>query len=636
VCGIAGVIDLAGRAEPELAERMGDAIAHRGPDDRGAYSDEAAALVHLRLSIIDLSPNGHQPLADPTGRYHLVFNGEIYNYIELRRELEAKGHKFRTATDNEVLLTAFVEWGEGCERRLRGMWAFAVWDAQERTLTCSRDRFGIKPFYYRVRGRRLEFASELKAMLVASGEEHRLNERVAHDYLLYGRMEHGSETFVEGVSRLMPAHTLRFDERGLRLTRYWQLEQRESPSGDAAEAVRAGFMEAMGLHLRSDVPIGTCLSGGLDSSAIVCVVPLLLGAGDLSEVVGARQRTFTATFPGEPIDERRYAEAVVEAVGAEPHWVTFSAEDVVADLPRIVWDQDEPFGSTSHVAQWYVMKAAREAGVKVMLDGQGGDEVFAGYHTSFAPRLRDLLSAGRLGELRRVATSMRLEHGYPLSAAARSLVAGFSGERMIDAMRARSSGASRLAGPRLKEPGRVDLEPDPPPPGSDALRRHLHALLVRTQLPELLRYEDRNSMAHGIEARVPMLDHELVQLAFSLQGDELLDGATTKVVLRRALADVLPPLIRDRRDKIGFATPLGRYFDGALGDLVHSVLSSSRTAERGVVDPAQALSRLREHRAGGRTAGFELWRAFNLELWARYALDGEPVSSGVSPSMTAA
>jgi asparagine synthase (glutamine-hydrolysing) len=418
------------------------------------------------------------------------------------------------------------------------------------------------------------------------------------------------------VLRLPPAHNLVVDDRGLRLDRYWRLEEREPPS-DAAEAVRETFVDAVRIHLRSDVPVGTCLSGGIDSSAIACGVDLLLRTeAENAKPVGERQKTFTAYFELPGYDERPYARAVIEQTRAEPHWITFGDAEVVDLLPQIVATQDEPFGSTSIVAQWHVMKAAREAGMTVMLDGQGADEIFAGYHGYFGPFFADLLADRRFHQLRSEVDAYRALHGASVSNAAAALVRPFLPERVRRLARARAQGSGALVHESLR--GVEPLaKPNGDAPYGDRLRRQLHLILTQRGLPELLRYEDRNSMAHSLEARVPFLDHRLVELLFSLHAGELIERGRTKAVLRRALGDLLPPLVRDRVDKLGFVTPEQQWLRGKLGELAADVFASQSFRERGWVNAVAARARLDKHRRGELNAGFELWRALNVELWAR-------------------
>jgi asparagine synthase (glutamine-hydrolysing) len=600
MCGIAGVVDLHRPADCPAVDAMLDQLAHRGPDGRGIFADDGVCLGHLRLAILDLSDAGLQPMQD--GELQLLHNGEIYNYLELREELRAHGHRFTTGTDSEVILAAYREWGERCVERFNGMWAFVIWDAAKRTLFASRDRLGIKPFYYRLNGDTFAFASEPWA-LRQSG----VNLRAVSDYLAQGYLDQDDETFFADVVRLPPAHSLTFGPNGLRAWRYWQLEPGDAPA-DAVAAVRETFLDAVRLQLRSDVPVGTCLSGGIDSSSIAVAV---------AYHGHEHQKTVTAYFDDQGFDERRYARAVVERTGAEAHWVSFDAEQLVDDLPAIVQAQGEPFGSTSICAGWYVMREARRAGLTVMLDGQGGDEIFAGYRASFGYHLSDLLRAGRVTEATRELRAFASVHGPRWAAVA--LATPHTPEPVRLAARGRLRGAAGLVAPELRAAahranGDGSLFPD-------RLRRQLQILLTRRGLPELLRYEDRNSMAHSLEARVPLLDHRLVELAFSLPGNELIRRGETKSVLRRALADLLPREVAQRRDKLGFVTPESRFMRGALGDLAADVFASQSFRERGFVDANAARARLARHRQGRLQAGMELWRALNVELWARRFLD---------------
>jgi asparagine synthase (glutamine-hydrolysing) len=601
MCGLCGVVDLDAPAERAAVDRWLDQLSHRGPDGRGVHAEDGVCLGHLRLAIIDLSDAGLQPFA--RDGLQLVHNGEIYNYLELRDELRGLGHRFRTETDTEVLLAAYQQWGERCVERFNGIWAFAIWNPAERVLFASRDRFGVKPLYYRLDGGRLAFASE--PWVLGRREP---NLRAVRDYLEQGWLDHDDETFFAGVRRLPPAHNLRFDGR-LAIERYWRLEQQDAPD-DPVAAVRELFLDAVRLQLRSDVPVGTALSGGIDSSAIAVAV----AARGVE-----RQKTVSAWFDDAGFDERPYARAVVAATGAEAHWVTFTASELVDTLPAIVHAQGEPFGSTSIAAGWHVMRAAREAGLTVMLDGQGGDELFAGYRAAYGYRLADLLARGELRELRRELSGFWSQHGSEPLAATGVLARPFLPVAAGAAARARLKGSAALAHREIRGLARA-----PEPNGhafSDRLRRHLAQTLTRRGLPELLRYEDRNSMAHAIEARVPFLDHRLVELAYSLDGAQLIARGQTKAVLRRALTDLLPPAVRDRRDKLGFVTPESRFMREALGDLAQATFESSEFRRRGLVDTQAAGERLARHRRGDVTAGMELWRALNVELWAREFLD---------------
>jgi asparagine synthase (glutamine-hydrolysing) len=601
MCGLCGVVDLAAPPDRAAVESMLDGLAHRGPDGRGVFAAEGICLGHLRLAIIDLSDAGLQPFEQDG--LQLLHNGEIYNYLELREELRARGHGFRTETDTEVLLAAYREWGGRCVERFNGMWAFAIWDPERRTLFASRDRFGVKPFYYRLDDGRFVFASEPWVL-----GRRRANLRAVRDYLEQGYLDHGDETFFDGVVRLPPAHSLTFGPSGLELHRYWALEPGDPPT-DPVGAVRETFLDAVRLQLRSDVPVGTCLSGGIDSSSIAVAV---------AHHGHQHQKTVTAYFDDPGFDERPYAQAVVERTGADAHWISFTPRELVDNLPAIVRGQGEPFGSTSICAGWFVMREAKRAGLTVMLDGQGGDEIFGGYRAFFGYRLSDLLRAGRVAEATAELRAFAGVNGLRWAAVA--LVNPHVPERVRLTARARLRRAGALVAPELRT-----SESEAAPNGHafpDRLRRQLHLVLGRRGLPELLRYEDRNSMAHSLEARVPLLDHRLVELAFSLPGDELIRRGETKSVLRRALGDLLPAAVSSRRDKLGFVTPEARFLRGPLGDLAADIFGSQSFTQRGFVDAAAGRKRLERHRRNDRDAGFELWRALNLELWAREFLDG--------------
>lgn len=611
MCGISGVVALGRPPEVDAVAAMASALDHRGPDGDGAFADEGVALGFRRLAVIDLSDAGMQPFPSDDGALRLIHNGEVYNYRELRRELDAFGHRFRSQTDTEVILRAYEQWGERCVERFNGMWAFALWDGRERLLFCSRDRFGVKPFYYSWDGSRLAFASELKAFRAAGPLEPHLP--AVRDYLEQGYADHTDETFFAGIRKLPPAHSLVVDGSGLRLRRYWSLEPREAPA-DPAAAVRDLFLDAVRLRLRSDVPVGTCLSGGIDSSAIACAVDHLLRTeAENARPVGDRQRTFTAYFEERGFDERTYAKAVVDHTRSQPHWITFDSNDLLDALPSIVRTQDEPFGSTSIAAQWFVLRAAKDAGLKVMLDGQGADETLAGYHGYFGPFFADLLRRGKLRELAAELRAYRAVHRAGVTTAAVALARPFLPARVRWTLRARVRGGAALAHPGLPPTDAAELDGS----GDDFLHRQIRLILTRRGLPELLRYEDRNSMAHSLEARVPFLDYRLVELLFSLAPGELIERGRTKAVLRRALADLLPTTVRDRVDKVGFATPEATWLRESLGDLAEDVFASREFHERGFVNAAAAQRSLARHRAGERTAGFELWRALCVELWAR-------------------
>lgn len=596
-----------------------DVVAHRGPDGRGweehGFPSGPLALGHRRLSIIDLSDAGLQPMADASGRWRLIFNGEIYNYVELRRDLEALGQSFTTRSDSEVLLSAWRVWGEAALPRLRGMFAFVILDRDTGTLHAARDRFGIKPLYLLQRHEGIAFASEIKQLVGLGGAGQRMNLPRVRDYLATGLIDHTDETLFEGIGQLRPGEcaTVALGGPSPRLVlRRWyrpRVETLKLSSAEAADRFRALLDESVRLHLRSDVPIGSCLSGGLDSSAIVCLAARLLGPG-------TPMTTVSAVYPGETVDERQFAEAAARFAGTKARFVTPRADELLERASELTWHQDEPFGSTSIFAQWCVFADARRAGLKVMLDGQGADEMLAGYHHAFALHLAGLLRAGRPGEALRVAIGRRRLHG-----------AGFGGQigRLALAMlptglsdRARGARHGWLS-PALAGGGDAATTAaagaglSPPRDVADLCR----TMTFASNLQMLLHWEDRNSMAHGIEARVPFLDHPLVEFALALGNDHKIVGTETKHVLRRAMRDAMPEAIVDRQDKIGFATPEGTWFRGPLASAIRQGLEETVQTCPDLFE-AGALRRMGARMLDGSgPPDFALWRVVNLGLWSR-------------------
>jgi asparagine synthase (glutamine-hydrolysing) len=619
VCGIAGVAALDGcPASADSARAMATALAHRGPDGEGFFEDAPIVLVHRRLAILDLTDAARQPMTDATGRFTIVFNGEIYNHLEIRAELEAAGSRLRSRSDTEVLLEGYARWREGVLPRLNGMFAFAIWDGVERSLFAARDRFGEKPFFYRfVPGKEFRFASEIKALVPPGAGAGKPRRDVLYRFLAFGYAGNVQETFLEGVERIPPAHALTLRDGRLSLRRYWSLpEERRSPEGteeDAVARVAALVEDAVRIRLRSDVPVGTSLSGGLDSSAVVGTVARLLEAGRAEATT--RRATFTASFPGSSVDESRYADAAASAAGAEQHRVQPGGDECLRDLPRLVEAQEEPFTGPSVYAQWRVMGLARDCGVTVLLDGQGADEIFAGYHFFFQDFWWNLLRSGRLSTLRSEMRSYDADHG------------GGRARRLLQAgVRARSPRwLSRLkGGPHLPwlsggfvREHRATLSARP----SD-LRGSLRECQATRMLPHLLRYADRNSMAFSREVRLPFLDHRLAEAVDDLPDHMKLRGGTTKWVLREAIRGVVPEEVRTRKDKIGFAVPFPEWMRGPLDAVVREVLESHRFRERGFFDVAYLRGARERLFAGEDRWADVLWSALSVELWMRAFVDG--------------
>ncbi len=667
MCGIAGIYNLdPARVDAPALCRMTERLRHRGPDDEGyvlidtrageaqhaggkdtqaglslprvAEVDARSAnlgMGHRRLAIIDTSASGHQPMSNRDGSLWLVYNGEVHNYVELRLELQDAGYTFRTHTDTEVVLAAYEEWGVECLRRFNGMWAFALWDGRRGRLFCATDRFGIKPFYYWRGDGCFVFASEPKALLCHSRVPRRPNPQAIFDYLAWGRTSHGSGTFFADVKCLPASHHLVLDAGGAcRVERWWGIEPSLAVTGgsidedEAKERVTELLTDAVRIRLRTDVPVGTCLSGGLDSSTIVCMAnSLIFGEGAVDRrLVGDKQKTFSSCAHDARFDEREFIARVAEHTGVEEHHVFPTGADLWRDLPRLVWQQDEPFGSTSVYAQWRVMERAAGARVKVLLDGQGADEVLAGYPSYYPVLFAHLARSGRV--LRAAREARRAASLAPRSArrdlagtlyylasprlmlAARRLLGralGVQSQAAVAALQdsfreqAADAGLARLRGQHQ---------------AASSLHTHLLDQIFDASLPHLLRYEDRNSMAFAIESRLPFLDHRLVEYLFSLPVDFKMRDGWTKWILRQSTERVLPEAIRWRRDKMGFVTP-GDTWLMENRDEVRSLFDGEPMSAEYVRPQAvrAALDGLHDApRPGRRTL---VWQWLNLELWLR-------------------
>jgi asparagine synthase (glutamine-hydrolysing) len=641
MCGIAGILANRGQAaDPDWIGRMEQALRHRGPDDRGflGWHESGAvqssrdpdvagharlALAHRRLSIIDLSAAGAQPMSTPDGRFHITFNGEIYNYLELRDELAAAGVAFRTRTDTEVLLHALVRWGTAALPRLTGMFAFALFDAAERRLLLARDFAGMKPLYYTELPTGLAFASEIKALLTLPGIRRRASPQRLFDYLRFGLTDHGPETLYEGIRQVPAAHYIQFGIDDARLpapVAWWRPTDAppvDLPLESSASRLRALLIDSVRLHLRSDVPLGVALSGGTDSSAILAAARTVLGGS-------AELHAFSYVADDDAISEERWIDLAAAAAGpVTVHKVRPAAADLSIDLDDLTASQDEPIGSTSVFAQRQVYAAVRRQGIKVVLCGQGADEILGGYPTFLAARLVGLMLRGRWAEAGRF---LRAASRLP---GVRGSMLGLRAGAMLLPLGAQGL-ARRLTGEQLV-PGWLnarwfterDVRPQPlwRRQSREPLREQLRRTLTETSLPALLRYEDRNSMAFSVESRLPILNHALVDFVLSLPDDQIIaaDG-TTKCVFRRALRGLVPDAILDRRDKIGFATPSQRWMR-ELQPWIDRLRQSDAARRIAAFNPAGLHRELQRGLAGNARAGGNVWRWISLVRWAeRYDL----------------
>lgn len=665
MCGIAGVVNFQQKSVGKDIRPMLSKLRHRGPDDEGyllgnttngeyvncsgpatvpgirlpaleKYVGEAHNLAfgHRRLSIIDLSNAGHGPMGYSQGELWISYNGEVYNYLELRAELEEIGYRFETSTDTEVVLAAYSEWGENCLSKLNGMWAFAIWDRTRKQLFCARDRFGIKPFYYYWDGKLFLFASEIKAILAHPAVSSSPNQAIVYDYLALGSLDHTTSTFFEGIKRLPPAHALlvHLKHTSVEVRSWWDISKNlaldENNSLDEVEVV-AKFQDlltdSVRLRLRSDVPIGSCLSGGLDSSSIVALVNKLLLQEEVVPIalIGEKQKVFSACFDDRELDERPFIRKIVDSTGADAYQIFPSSEaGLWKDLEELVWHQEEPFNSTSIYSQWSVMRLTREMGVTVLLDGQGGDELLAGYLYHFGPYLSQVLKErGLMSALRGVFQSaftteqnnvflfgLMLFHSLPQSLQ-QAVIRGTDGR-----YRSNPTLSSTWMDPAFSRRFDHRRHKFSKHLGDSTLAERLYRDVFTTSLPALLRYEDRNSMAFSLEARVPFLDYRLVEFVFSLPASFRIRSGWSKWILRQAMGGTLPEGVRWRRGKLGFTTPEKRWLQEGISKI--KIFFNGPDFMSATYLNHKTITRLQNLGTKGiKIPG--LWRLINLEIWLR-------------------
>jgi asparagine synthase (glutamine-hydrolysing) len=603
MCGIAGQYCPSGKApDSTLLAAMGQRLAHRGPDGEGIHIRGNAGLIHRRLAIIDLSDEGLQPMTSEDGTLWVVFNGEIYNYLELREELIAKGHHFHSHSDTEVILHSYEEWGEDCLTRFNGMWGFAILDEKKNELFCARDRFGIKPFYYTVVEGSFLFASEIKALLAHPMAGTRPDDETLGTYLAWGILDHSERTMFEGILQLKPAHSMRVTRDGVQDSfRYWDVQvnpkiRSKTSDETVAKELLEKLTDATRIHLRSDVAVGTCLSGGIDSSTLTALINTLI-RNEAPASIGARQKTFSIVFSDRRFDESRYIDEIVTATRVDAHRTEPSPDTLWDDIDRLVYMQDEPFGSLSIYAQYCVMRLAQE-NVKVVLDGQGADELLAGYlayQGSYQSGLFRTLHWGTA--LREIAGSVKHHSGFFRSALRQLFV------------RRQRRGLLAVTCPPLNRYG-------------GSLSTILARELTSTNLPALLHYEDRNAMAFSIESRVPFLDYRFVEYVASLPMDQKIRNGVTKVALRNAIKEVVPEAIRCRMDKMGFVTPEEVWMREGLRPFILEVLSSPGFATRNYWNADAVIRDYLAFLDGKSSYSPEVWRIICAELWLQKFFDG--------------
>ena len=578
MCGIAALIGKPTAPGLELERLVRDMISvipHRGPDGEGAVSGDGIALGHKRLAIVDLSDAGAQPMASINERFWITYNGEIYNFPELRKELENAGTTFRSHCDTEVILAAYEKWGDACLLKFNGMFAFVIWDRQQQTAFIARDRFGVKPLYWwKSPLGHLAFASEIKQFTVLPGWKAKLNPQRAYDFLCWAITDHTDDTLFEGVSNFAPGTMTTIDLRASakpEFRRWYNL----TPSHDQGDFL-ATLEDSVRLRLRSDVPIGSCLSGGLDSTSLVALMrEQLKKSGDQKN-----QKTFSAVFPGESMDESSAINETKLELSVENFQTSPTEADFSEAFEKLIWHQDEPFASTSIFAQWAVFKLARENGVTVVLDGQGADEQLAGYHSFFGPHLYGILRSQGLTAYWRELKSIHDRHGYSraglfLKTFNHALPSGL--RTFVRQLLGRND--SNPSWLNLEKLGAVRRDPWTTLNGKILSTRDFsEALITKMNLQMLLRHEDRNSMAHSIEARVPFLDYRLVELSLGLSEDQKIRAGVTKWILRESMTGKIPETIRTFTRKIGFEAPQKNWFanrDPELYQWPNDILSDS-------------------------------------------------------------
>jgi len=649
MCGITGIFQKDGINESLSAlQEANDTVHHRGPDGGGfvlfspqslqaSYTSDLSQLLdtenrynlgfgHRRLAILDLSDAGQQPMSNQDGSLWITFNGEIYNYLELQEELQKIGYNFRSHCDTEVILAAYDAWGEDCVNRFNGMWAFAIADLRNKKLFCSRDRFGIKPFHYYYNSDTFMFGSEIKQLLCFPSVPRKENERAIYEFLAYGAVEYNAETFFTGILKLKQGCNLVLNLDSDRVTphtyRYYKPNLKLNHEMTMAEAIKklSWLLEdSIRLRLRSDVEVGSCLSGGLDSSTIVCLVRKILLSQDKSEL----QKTFSSHFEEKEANELEYMQEVINATGVKAEFTYPKPEELLQDLEKLVWHQEEPFGSTSIFAQWSVYKLVGQHGVKVMLDGQGADEQLAGYLGLGLYYLQELRAKGQYWKLiweafhrsrlqgtlyRDLLKNLRKQLNRILNRFIKTSTNNMPINWIDPAMAKKYQDRSEYLANLQVQP--FDEK--------EILSNVLYQLTFFNNLQSLLKYEDRNSMAFSVEARVPFVDYRLVEFLASVPSHIKICDGYSKYVLRESIVDLVPEKIRKRISKLGFATPERTWQASILKPLIEQSITSKVLQPFLVQTQAQDYLRRLER---DQVIDFIPWRWVSVYLWHKQFIE---------------
>jgi len=625
MCGFVAMVALNGaKTDGSIVQRMSNAIRHRGPDHEGSYVSGPVAFGFRRLAILDLTPAGHQPMFSPDGRIVLVFNGEIYNYVELKRELEARGREFSSSGDSEVLLQAYLEWGPACVQRFNGMWAFLIYDMRQDTIFGSRDRFGKKPLYRYRQGDYVFFASEIKAILESGLHPRTVNWKVASRFLLLAKLDgFNHQTFYSDIQEAPAGSAFTLDLKGAAAEwRYWSIDSSisENIDNNPASSFYEIFHDAVRLRMRSDVPVGVFLSGGLDSTSIICEMSRLWNGA--SERPVHPLKAFTYHSP--EFDESAYIRDTIRQTGAE--LVRFEPDTSLLwdNLRRMLWHQDEPVHSVVPLITFELFRMAARGGYKVILNGQGADEVLAGYWSFFKNYWCLLLKDFHFVEAWREIGAFSLLHQGAhvsiLKKTTRHLIGSqlcrfplyrkLAGRKRLEAARRNSWFTSELWRCLDAEDADDDGYAEP------SLTVALKQAVEQEPLPLYLRIEDRNSMAHSVEARLPFLDYRLVSFAFSLPDNWRVRGPWNKYVLRQAMAGRIPSSVRNRVDKMGFPAPWRDWFAESLYTPLQDTLNSRSMRERGIYNISAIRRDLDLHRKGKHDVSGRLFDIAQFEVWS--------------------
>jgi len=603
MCGIFGIISDT-KIDKERLIKVSSVLKHRGPDDEGyllfdkntnslkiARGNDTvkeiervhvkdcdsfnSAFLHRRLSIIDLSVHGHQPMSYDNGNLWISLNGEIYNYIELKNELTKKGYKFNSASDVEVVLAAYKEWGEGCVLKFNGMWAFVIWDRKNNIFFFSRDRVGIKPlFYYHKKGMFI-FCSEIKGIRTYLNNDLAMNEKKIYEYLIKGQINVGEsdETIYNEIKQLMPGTSLVLNDNEAEIKKYWDLKIKTNNLSfdENIDRFKDLFRQSIKLMLRSDVEVGTCLSGGLDSSSLVSFA---------SKEFNKRFNTFSAIWPGYNCDESYFVAKLNEKYSCYSNAFTPNLDNILEVFDKVIWHQEIPLSGSSIMAQWFVMEKAKSKNIKVLLDGQGADEILSGYPVYLIPYINEMIFRLKWKELFRNYHSLK-QAKYPVKR-----MIGIQKHKIYHteetvfpikkSLKSKYAFKTRFSRPHL----------------SNFLPRYLKDQIEKTNLPVLLHFEDRNSMASSVESRVPYLDHNLIEFAVNIPTEQKIHGTLTKIILREAMKPYLPDEIYRRTDKIGFNSPIeeklsgntNKFFDFAMDKFLNSELNRLDLLNKNLID----------------------------------------------------